>query len=263
MIPPRPAPLRRAIARAALAASTILALVAASPAAPQAASNPPRADSLANPGSSFGTGVAKGNWHAVIARTERGHLIGNPEADARLIEFVSYTCGHCANFARDGDTALDLVLLRPGKLSVEVRPVIRNALDLTVTLLVQCGDAAGFKERHHAFMSSQEAWMAKLAAAPQSQQAVWARGDKAARVNAASALGLAAKLIERGASAAAVNSCLTDDAAARTLMANGTADQRDFAFPGTPSFALDGKLLTEVHEWRTLEPVLAARFARR
>jgi protein-disulfide isomerase len=216
---------------------------------------------LDGPDSDFVASKNPGNWQATIKRTERGHLIGNPEAEAQLVEFISYTCGHCVNFTAYGEPALELTLLTPGKMGLEVRPVIRNALDLTITLLAQCGDPNGFKDRHRALMLSQDDWMGKARNAPQSQQAVWARGDKGSRMNAASALGLAQILVERGQSAAALDACVVDDVAARKLMENGQADYAEFAVAATPSFALDGKLLNEVHNWDSLYPVLSARFA--
>lgn len=215
---------------------------------------------LSNPNSVFMPSENPGNWQTTITRTERGHLIGNPEAEAQLIEFISYTCGHCANFTAQGEPALELALLMPGKMGLEVRPVIRNALDLTVTLLAQCGDPAGFKDRHRAFMLSQDEWLGKAINAPQSQQAVWARGDKASRTNAANALGLSRILVDRGQSAAALDACVMDDIAARRVMENGQADYAEFTVAATPSFALDGKLLDEVHNWDSLYPVLSAHF---
>jgi len=216
---------------------------------------------LSNPDSAFAPEGNPGNWQTTITRTARGHLIGNPRADARLIEFVSYTCGHCANFTAQGEPALELALLMPGKMTLEVRPVIRNAIDLTVSLLAGCGDPARFKDRHRALMGSQTEWLGKARGAPQSQQAIWARGDKAARMNAASALGLSAMLVRAGQSTSQINACVMDDAAAQKLMENGRADYAEFAIAGTPSFALDGKLLDEVHSWDALYPVLSARFA--
>lgn len=217
--------------------------------------------SLETPRSAFKGIDPQGNWSAAAVRTDRGHLLGNPEAETRLIEFVSYTCSHCASFAMEGDPAIDLTLLMRGKMAVEVRPVIRNALDLTVTLLAGCGDPAGFKDRHRAFMYGQSAWLAKFQNAPQSQQAIWARADKASRMNAASALGLADMLVQRGQSIVEVNACVMNDAAAQRLIDAGNADQTEFDIAGTPSFALDGKLLTNVHNWTALYPVLSERFA--
>jgi protein-disulfide isomerase len=243
--------LRPPAALGALLGAAIIALMA--PAAAQ--------QTLDTPRSAFKGVDPEGNWSAAVTRTDRGHLLGNPEAETRLIEFVSYTCSHCASFAMEGDPAIDLTLLMRGRMAVEVRPVIRNAIDLTVTLLAQCGDPAGFKDRHRAFMFSQSEWMAKLQNAPQTQQAIWARPDKASRINAASALGLADMLVQRGQSIAEVNACVTNDVAAQKIIDAGSADRTDFPIQGTPSFALDGKLLADVHNWAALYPVLSARFA--
>ncbi len=215
---------------------------------------------LARPGSAFGKQDNPGNWQSTIERTDRGHLIGDPKAETRLIEFISYTCPHCADFTARGEPALELVLLMPGKASVEVRPVIRNAIDLTVSLLAGCGDPAGFKGRHQTLMLAQADWLGKARNAPQSQQQIWLRGDKAGRMNAASALGLNTLLTRRGQSQAELDACVMDDTAAKRLIDNGRADYDELAVNSTPSFALDGKLLPEVHSWEALYPVLSAKF---
>lgn len=215
---------------------------------------------LSEPGSAFAPDKKRGSWQEATKRTERGHLIGNPEAKTQLIEFISYTCPHCADFTKQGEPALEMALLAPGKIGLEVRPVIRNALDLTLTLLAGCGDPAAFKTRHQALMLSQNDWLEKARNAPQSQQVIWARGDKAARMNAASALGLTQLVARRGQSQTELNACLMDDVAARKVMENGAADRAEFAVASTPSFALDGQLLDQVHNWDALYPVLAAKF---
>jgi len=215
---------------------------------------------LSNPGSAFNGSGRQRSWHADVERTERGYRIGNPDAEASLIEFVSYTCGHCATFTREGEGALDLFLLAPGHLNLEIRPVIRNAIDLTVSMLVQCGEPDGFKNRHRMYMMSQDSWLEKARNSPRSQQAIWARGDTSARLSAARALDLDDMLAERGTSIADVNACLSDDGAALALIEAGRADRAEFAVPGTPSFALDGELLTDIHNWDSLHPILSDRF---
>lgn len=241
------------------AAAAMLAL-ATGPAA--AGQQPQQQQSGSNkPGSTLAPKPGRTNWQATIARTSRGHLIGNPDAETRLIEFISYTCPHCSDFAARGEPALELVVLGPGKVNVEVRPVIRNGIDLAVTLLAQCGDPAGFKARHSALMLAQADWLGKARNAPASQQQIWLRGDKAGRLNAASALGLTAMLARRGQSQAELDACVSDDAAARKLVDNGLADKGELGVNSTPSFALDGKLLDEVHTWETLYPALSAKLA--
>ena len=242
----------------AVAAIAMVAIPATAQDMQEAQDNEP--ESLSNPDSAFvGTG-RRASWHAEVTETERGHLIGNPEAEASLVEFISYTCDHCARFAREGEGALDLVLLAPGHMNLEVRPVIRNGIDLTVSMLVACGDDKGFKDRHRMYLTRQADWLGKARSAPQSQQAVWARGDRAARLNAAAALDLDDMLAARGMSRMEINTCLSDDKAALALIRNGEADYAEFAVPGTPSFALDGELLEGVHSWSALSPVLQERF---
>jgi len=221
---------------------------------------PGAAQDLSNPGSAFGEDLPTQEYANVITKTTRGHRIGKADAEAELIEFISYTCGHCADFARQADGTLDVVAIGPGQVAVEVRPVIRNYLDLVVTLLVQCGDTQNFKNRHRMYLYSQDDWLQKAINAPQSQQAAWARGDAAARLSAARALDLDDKLAQQGMSLARINTCLADDASAQAIMAADKADRAEFGITGTPTFALDGKTLKDTHDWPALSTVLQERF---
>ncbi|MEL6237218.1 MAG: thioredoxin domain-containing protein [Pseudomonadota bacterium] len=236
-----------------VAASAALALTLA-PTGPSAAQE------LENPKSDFVDNLPPQVWVSVVERTERGHRIGKPEADAQLIEFISYTCGHCADFAKQSDGTLDLRAIGPGYIAVEVRPVIRNYLDLVVTMLAQCGDPAGFKNRHRAFLYSQDVWLQKAINAPQSQQAIWARGGPEARSNAARALDLDDVLIQSGQTVPQVNACLADQAKAQEIIANDRADRTQFGITGTPTFALNGETLKGVHDWPALASTLQEAF---
>jgi len=242
----------------ASALALVAAMLGAAPILAQKAPAP-RQD-LANPDSAFVASQNKGTWQATVTRTERGHLIGNPKAQSTMIEFISYTCPHCADFANEGERSLDLVLVSPGTMNLEVRSFIRNPIDLTASLLAACGPVAGFKDRHRLLMNTQGEWLEKARQAPRSQLEVWFRGDAPARVNAANALGLVDMLAKGGQSRSVLTACLMDDKAAAKLLEDSDADRAQFAVPGTPSFALDGKLIKDVHNWQALYPVLSARF---
>lgn len=220
-----------------------------------------QAQDLANPRSELIEDLPAQIWIDTVAPTERGFIIGNPEAEASLIEFVSYTCGHCADFVKQGSPTLDLVGIGPGEINLEVRSVIRNALDLTVTMLVQCGTLESYKKRHRLFFYTQDQWLEEARKAPRSQQAIWGRGDAAARLNAAQALDLDDMLANQGMDITAINACLKDDAKAAEIMADAAADRDQFAIAGTPSFALDGALLDGVYSWPQLSTALQERFA--
>ncbi|MEL7197570.1 MAG: thioredoxin domain-containing protein [Pseudomonadota bacterium] len=243
------------------AAGAVLA-VALSVGAPDASAQSQsegEANQLNDPRSAF-INRNKRSFHADVERTERGHKLGNAEADTALIEFISYTCGHCAQFSREADGAIDLALLAPGHMSAEIRPIIRNYADLTVSLLAQCGPTDGFKARHQIFFATHDKWMAKLANAPQSQQQSWARADKAARISMASAMGFDDLMVSKGLTRTQITQCLSDDATAQKLVSNSNSDMKSFAVSGTPSFALNGELLDGVHTWGALYPVLSQQF---
>lgn len=215
---------------------------------------------LSDPRSAFADKNGR-SWHGAIQQTERGYLLGNPEADNALIEFISYTCSHCANFSQEADGAIDLALLAPGHMSAEIRSVIRNAPDLTISLLVGCGDVAGFKNRHQIFLAKQDEWLAKLMGAPQSQQQAWSRGDVASRISLASAMGFDDMMADKGLTRTQITRCLSDNAAAKKLIDNSNANYEQFNVTATPSFALNGGLLEGVHSWETLYPVLSGQYA--
>ncbi len=234
---------------------TATALLAAAPlAAPLAAQGQSQASSQP-PRQSFEEAPQR-VWIGEVEATERGFRIGNPDAGGQLIEFISYTCGHCAEFVRESGPTLDLVAIAPGHLALEVRPVIRNGIDLAITQLARCGGAEMFKDLHAMFLYTQDTWLPKAASAPASQQAIWLRGDAAGRLNAARALDLDDMVAQRGLTLPQINDCLSDDAAAKAILAAGEADRTEFNVRGTPTFALNGETLEGVYSWEQLSLVL-------
>jgi hypothetical protein len=49
-------------------------------------------------------------------------LLGNPRnAPVKLVEYISYTCPHCAHFEAESDAQLRIGFIATGKGSIEVR----------------------------------------------------------------------------------------------------------------------------------------------
>lgn len=201
----------------------------------------------------------RANWSATITETAGGHLLGNPAAEVKLVEFMSYTCSHCADFAREGDGAIKLGYVPSGRLSYEIRHLVRDPVDLTAALLASCGPAGKFFANHAAIMARQPEWMGKARAATQAQRARWSFGTTAARFQAiASDLGFDDLMVGRGYTRADITKCLSDEAKARAIAATSQADTEALGLRGTPSFVLDGVLLEGVHNWPSLQPRLDA-----
>jgi protein-disulfide isomerase len=203
------------------------------------------------------------NWNATITVTPQGHhVLGNPAAEVRLVQFVSYTCPHCANFEQQADAQLRLTFVANGKGAVEVRNFVRDPVDMTVALLTNCGPAGKFFLNHTAFMRSQDKWIAPLANPSPTQRARWTSGAFAQRTRAiARDFNFYPIMASRGYSVQQVDACLADEALAKRLAA-ATAEATDKQFvTGTPSFAIDGEVLAGTHSWAALRPQLAARMA--
>ncbi len=195
------------------------------------------------------------NWPTVVTRTVDGaHRIGNPEAKVKLVEYVSYTCPHCAAFTREADDRLKLAYIMPGNLNVEVRHLIRDPIDLTVVMLANCGPAAKFALNHTTFMLQQERWLAPARTATAAQQARWRSGDGPSRRRAiASDLGLYRIMEGRGYRRTDADRCLSDETAATRFAEQSQKDWDRPGIDGTPSFAINGVVMPGTHTWDALE----------
>lgn len=205
--------------------------------------------------------AAKANWNSVVARTPLdSHLLGNPEAPVKLVEYISYTCPHCAHFEQESEAQLRIGFIASGKGSIEVRSYVRDPVDLTVALLTHCGPPSKFFANHSTFLRHQTTWMVPLASLTDAQKARWSNSDFSARTRAiASDLGFYSLMQARGYDRPQVDRCLADKALAERL-AQHTKEATDKDFVnGTPSFLLNGVTLSGTYSWAVLKPQIEAR----
>lgn len=201
------------------------------------------------------------NWNTVVTRTAQDtHLLGNPAAKVKLVEFISYTCPHCAHFEQQAEAQLRLGFVAGGKGSIEVRNFVRDPIDMTVALLTHCGPPSKFFMNHTAFLRSQSKWIVPYEDPSPSQRQRWFSGDFKTRTRYIAAdFHLYDIMASRGYDRTTIDKCLADEALARRL-AKSTDDAADKDFvPGTPSFMLDGVLLTGTNTWDALRPQIEAR----
>lgn len=202
--------------------------------------------------------AAAPEWGSTTARSpEGGHVLGNPEAEISLIKFVSYTCPHCANFEKQSDKPLRNDYVQPGKLSLEVRHLIRDPVDMTAVLLAECGPSEKFFANHRTIFSAHDQWMAKAQASTAEQRERWSTGPTGERFKAIAAdLELYELMETRGYNRAELDRCLADEAAMRRFAEESQAGMDTYSVRGTPSFVMNGTLLTGVHSWAALQQVL-------
>lgn len=192
--------------------------------------------------------------------TDGGHRIGNPEAKIAVIEFVSYTCPACANYTRNHEGALELGYVATGKVTMEIRHIIRDPIDLTAAMLTNCGPASKFPQNHKAIMLGQDKWLPLAQSASAAQRGRWVSGTGASRRRAiASDLGFYTIMERRGYRRTDIDRCLADEAKATKLAETSEANGEKYFVSSTPSFAINGVTLAGTHSWSLLEPQIKAR----
>src|SRR3546814_5533810 len=86
-------------------------------------------------------------WSATIGESGIGaYSVGNPQAKVKLVEYFSYTCSHCAEFAKEAGVPLKAQYIDKGSVLFEYRNLIRDPVDMTAAMLARCGGAKRSEE---------------------------------------------------------------------------------------------------------------------
>jgi len=191
----------------------------------------------------------------VVATPQGSHVLGKPGAPLKLVEYVSYTCPHCAAFEKEGAPAMIQSVVRSGKGTVEYRPFLRNIVDVAATLMVGCGTPSRFPGNHAAVLGSQQTWFVPP---DQAKQDAWRTADFATSMRlVAQDMNLYPVFTARGYTRAQLDQCLANEKLATAIAAENRKAMDELKIEGTPSFLIAGAL-QPAHDWASLRPALDA-----
>lgn len=201
-------------------------------------------------------------WTDQVTVTEAdGYLVGNPDAPLKLIEYASHTCGACAYFSTSGSARLKADYVSTGVVSIELRNLVRDPIDLTIATLVRCGQPQNMQPL------ADQAWGSfndVMGTAQQGLSRVPEIGDlppETRFVAIAEAAGLIDFFAARGLSSDQARTCLADADAVQAIAARSQEQAQELNVTATPTFFLNGRKL-EVNQWEALEPILQRAGAR-
>jgi protein-disulfide isomerase len=205
--------------------------------------------------------AAPRDWSTYVVQAPSGaYLIGNPAAKVRLVEYLSYTCGHCAEFMAESKIPLKDGYVRRGTVRIEVRHAVRDPLDMAAALLARCAGPRGFAGATDAIFAEQRDWARRGAAWWQGNAAALQSETRLMQLKAAAeGSGLSGLMRGRGMSDATIDRCFATPTDLNRLTAMADASWK--VIRGTPTFVLNGKTGGGGH-WETLEPELRAAGAR-
>ncbi|HWU03804.1 MAG TPA: thioredoxin domain-containing protein [Novosphingobium sp.] len=243
-----------------LAGAVMLAALAL-PAAAHAAQPQPAAPAPAAPAPGkppVRAPLRGGNWLGMATLSPTGgHVMGNPQAATRVSEYMSYTCPHCAHFEAEASLPLRMGYIASGRVSFEVKHLLRDPLDVTVALLVNCAPPARFFALHHQMLATQDKWLAMAQASTPAQRERWQNGPMPERLRAiASDLQLYDTVARFGIGRPAADRCLADPKLMERIVGH-TREAEKLGIDSTPSFAINGQVAADVHDWRGLSGALS------
>lgn len=209
--------------------------------------------------------AAPPNYTKMVTITPQGaFVLGNPRAKVRLVEYLSYTCSHCAHFTEESAAPLKQNYIATGLVAYEMRNLVRDQLDLTAALLARCGGPSRVFQLTEDMMGRQAVWMADAQVVAIKQEAQLKKMPLVRQLQTfAKGSGLAAIAQARGLTPAQINVCLASDQMQKTLLAM-TKDAVDVRkLTGTPSFFINGEAGPRSSEWSDIEAALKAAMNKR
>jgi protein-disulfide isomerase len=205
---------------------------------------------------SIAVAQAKPAWLTTFTVSAKGgHIIGNPAAPAKIVEYASYTCGHCAQFEVDEAPLLKSQYVANGKASFEIRNLVRDPLDLTAALLARCGGKGRFFGNHKQLMATQGQWANGEKLSKATIAKLEAKQTVGFMQGAYTELGLDKIMAARGVTAAQAKVCLADTKAFNAVIAMTEEATGPLGMNSTPSFMINGKVV-DAHHWADLKPLL-------
>ncbi len=151
--------------------------------------------------------------------------IGDPQAKVKVVEYLSFTCPHCARFHSEVLPRLKADYIDTGQVRLEYREVYFDQLGLLAAMLARCGGEMRYLPITDMLFDKQTDWAGAA--------------DLPSAVAALKKIGLVA-----GMEDAALDACLRDQTMAEALVAhyqaNIAADFPNDSFGGTPSFIING-----------------------
>ncbi len=151
--------------------------------------------------------------------------IGDPAAKVKIVEFLSFTCPHCAAFHGEVYPQLKADYIDAGKVRLEYNEVYFDQLGLLGALVARCGGELRYMGITDILFDKQQEWAGA--------------GDMNAAVEELKKIGRTA-----GMDDATLDACLRDQTVAEALVANyQTNIETNYpgdTFGGTPSFIING-----------------------
>jgi protein-disulfide isomerase len=160
---------------------------------------------------------------AEVAISDDDYIIGDKNAPVTLVEYLSQTCSHCAEFRANEIPKIEESFVKTGKVRIVFRELHRNNIDVAASVLGRCLGRDGFLPFTDMLLANQQSWMMR-----EDQNIVEGLREMARRA---------------GMSSGDFETCLKNQDLAKKLAEKSQQDAKDYCITGTPTLLLNGKKL--------------------
>ncbi len=201
-------------------------------------------------------------WSQVVRVDGDGVVMGNPDAPIKLEEFGAFTCGHCAQFAKDSHEELKRDFVDTGRVSYKLTPFMLHPVDAIAGAIVKCTGPDRFFPLADATFLEHEAFIAGASKpAPGIEEAM--KLPPAQRFTAlAKGWGIDQFYQQRGVPAATIQQCLAKVENVEAIEKGTNAGVEKYQITGTPTFVINGQVAEGVAAWGLLRDRLRTMGAR-
>lgn len=153
------------------------------------------------------------------------HVLGKDDAPVTIVEYASFTCGHCANFHINTFPKLKEKYIDTGKVKLIFRPFPTQPAELSIAaaMLAHCAGKDKYFAMTSALMETQRNWMSTQDPVPMLQKLS----------------------SQAGIDEAKFKQCLTDQALAAEIQRTGLRGFKTFGVEGTPTFFINGTIVVD------------------
>ncbi|TPG15472.1 thioredoxin domain-containing protein [Sphingomonas oligophenolica] len=198
-------------------------------------------------------------WQDVVAKTDEGYRMGNPDAPVKVVEYGARLCPGCKQFATTAFQPLIDNYVSTGKVSFEFRDfLIHGPAELGLALMGQCGDPATFFPILEQTYANQDALNDAMIKVPPTQiQALQGKSPVAIVTGWTEAIGGIDFMKQRGMPEAKAKACLADTKKMDAITAVTQKRGGDGTVESTPTVIVDGKPIDNP-TWDNVEQALKA-----
>jgi protein-disulfide isomerase len=166
-----------------------------------------------------GMDIANSQWDANIGDLDQ--VMGEDEAPVTLIEYASFTCGHCARFHTETLPELKEEYIDTGAARLVFRDFPLDGLALRASMLAHCAAPEQYYTLVDVLFATQQQWVSS----PNPMQALANIGRQA------------------GIGEADFEACMENEQLADRILRRAREAEEQYGVESTPSFVINGELM--------------------